>query len=228
MDRIRELISRRIAELGLSMAAISRECGRNDAYIQQYLTRKSPRFLPEDVRATLVTILKVNPSELNIRDLILPINNPNDQNDTGILVVGEVAAGVWREQEADTEPDEYLYGLVRDPRFPRDSQFALKIKGDSCNLFAADGDYAICVNALDIGRAPKNGDFVIVVRRRMCGQIHETTCKQVEINGVGMKLWPRSTNEKHQTPLLMAEDGEDAHTEIEITAFVISFHKRVL
>ena len=48
-----------VAARGDSLAALSRMIGRNDAYLQQYVTRGSPRFLAEADRRLLAAYLGV-------------------------------------------------------------------------------------------------------------------------------------------------------------------------
>ncbi len=64
LDEIRELVQRRIEELGLDYATVSRGIGKNHAYIQQFLKRNNPAKLPEDVRHLLADILGVDEASL--------------------------------------------------------------------------------------------------------------------------------------------------------------------
>ncbi|WP_342657150.1 hypothetical protein NPJ82_09350 [Sphingomonas sp. NY01] len=50
------------------MANLSRSIGRNDAYLQQYVARGTPRRLPEDERRKLAMILQVDERLLGARD----------------------------------------------------------------------------------------------------------------------------------------------------------------
>lgn len=59
MDDVRELIEARLRELDLKRRDVSRKIGKNDAYIQQFLERGTPKALPEDARKKLARILKV-------------------------------------------------------------------------------------------------------------------------------------------------------------------------
>ena len=43
---------------------LSRSLGRNDAYLQQYIKRGSPNYLPEEERNELSKILNINVEEL--------------------------------------------------------------------------------------------------------------------------------------------------------------------
>lgn len=53
-----------VASRGESLAALSRMIGRNDAYLQQFVTRGSPRTLAEKDRAVLAAYLAVEESAL--------------------------------------------------------------------------------------------------------------------------------------------------------------------
>lgn len=53
-----------VAARGESLAALSRMIGRNDAYLQQFVTRGSPRALAERDRAILAAYLAVEESTL--------------------------------------------------------------------------------------------------------------------------------------------------------------------
>lgn len=64
LDAIRELVQRRIEELGLDYATVSRRLGKNHAYIQQYLKRNNPAKLPEEVREALADVLGVDEATL--------------------------------------------------------------------------------------------------------------------------------------------------------------------
>jgi phage repressor protein C with HTH and peptisase S24 domain len=59
-DPVRVLIRNRVIELGLKLADVSRKLGKNHAYMQQYLRRGVPLTLPEQVRASLAKILKLD------------------------------------------------------------------------------------------------------------------------------------------------------------------------
>ena len=48
----------------LNLRILSRELGKNDAYLQQYIKRGSPNFLPEEERIKLSKMLNLNYEEL--------------------------------------------------------------------------------------------------------------------------------------------------------------------
>lgn len=64
MDLVRKLISDKLLELELSRKEVSLRMGRNETYLQQFLTKGSPRELPERERIKLAEILKVSEDEL--------------------------------------------------------------------------------------------------------------------------------------------------------------------
>jgi len=64
MDAVRKLIAKRIKDLDLDLADISRRLGKNHAYMQQYLTRNIPTKLKEDTRAQLAVILGLDEAVL--------------------------------------------------------------------------------------------------------------------------------------------------------------------
>lgn len=72
MDRVRDLLRKRIAERGLDMAKVSRAIGRNHAYMQQYLSLGKPKELPEKVREALAGELELSPESLRERESANP------------------------------------------------------------------------------------------------------------------------------------------------------------
>jgi SOS-response transcriptional repressor LexA len=64
MDPIRDFVDRRLRELELDYKQVSLEIGRNHAYLQQYIKRGVPRFLPETVRPALARLLRCEEERL--------------------------------------------------------------------------------------------------------------------------------------------------------------------
>ena len=60
----RETLARLASDRGSSLAALSRMIGRNPSYLQQYITKGSPRKLEEDDRRVLAGFFGVSESEL--------------------------------------------------------------------------------------------------------------------------------------------------------------------
>ncbi len=64
MDRIRKLISERIAERGLTLKEVSLELGKNHAYLQQFIDRGVPSKLNENVRLKLSEMLDLDEGQI--------------------------------------------------------------------------------------------------------------------------------------------------------------------
>ena len=64
MDAVRALVQQRAVELGKTLSALSKDIGRNHAYLQQFVKRGVPAALPEGVRAKLAKLLGVPESAL--------------------------------------------------------------------------------------------------------------------------------------------------------------------
>jgi hypothetical protein len=64
MVGVRETLKKAIEEQGLDMAWLSRECGMNHAYIQQFLGRGKPKHLPERVRVKLAELTGLSEEQL--------------------------------------------------------------------------------------------------------------------------------------------------------------------
>jgi len=56
----RQIIRDRAAARGLSLSSLSVLSGRNDAYLQQFVSRGSPRRLPDDVRLHVAMALDLD------------------------------------------------------------------------------------------------------------------------------------------------------------------------
>ena len=63
-DNVREKIKKLIKKKNYNLRNLSRNMKKNDAYLQQYLYRGTPKILPEKYRFMLAKILDVNVTEL--------------------------------------------------------------------------------------------------------------------------------------------------------------------
>jgi transcriptional regulator with XRE-family HTH domain len=140
-----------------------------------------------------------------------------------LQVAGEVAAGIWLEPDILDEPRFEPVAAVIDPRFPRESQFALIVRGPSINRTAGDGATLLCVS-IDVGVEVRDGDLVIVERTRDQGAMIETTAKFVRRIADGYELWPHSTDPRYQKPLFIADDASDEDEHVRIRAKVLSIN----
>jgi SOS-response transcriptional repressor LexA len=135
-------------------------------------------------------------------------------------VEGIVAAGVWREAHL---LDALAYEPVTahpDPKYAHLPQFAVVVEGDSMNKTPAkDGVFVLCVRFDALGRDARDGEAVIVERRR-AGQV-ETSIKRVHVTRRGIELRGESTSPKFNLPMILDHSDED--TEVAIVALCIGF-----
>jgi SOS-response transcriptional repressor LexA len=207
MDEIRKWLRERLAETKTSQRALSLAWGA-----------------PEDaVNKFLRGVREISAHELMVAEQTLESTAPRGKLPLEsrpvmrIMVVGEVAAGVWQEMDIE-DFQSYELSYPADPRFPEGSIKAFRIKGNSINRQARDGDHAI---VLDIWQAPRDiqeGDWVVVRRTR--GHMVECTVKRVSGQPGNWQLWPDSDDPRFQDPIVMA-GGPDS--EVEVIGFVLDF-----
>lgn len=142
-------------------------------------------------------------------------SGPETAEPVGLQVVGEVSAGIWLEasayQEATYEP------VARHPDYPSHGQRLYRVRGDSINRVADNGEYLHCVELHKGGIVPEHGDLVIV--RRMQHGRAEYTAKQMIWGNGRWLLRPLSTNPQWQADIEL--DGDD-DTEIAVTDLVVA------
>lgn len=105
---------------GVSLAALSRLIGRNDAYLQQFVHRGSPRQLPERERRLLADYLGVPEHELGAAEV-----------DITDEMVDQTACAMWESQD-DVAPWETAHAF-RDG-FRALARFALQDLADRGRL----------------------------------------------------------------------------------------------
>ena len=162
-DDARATLQRLCSERGESLAGLSRLLGRNDAYIQQYLRKGSPRQLPETDRRTLARYFSVPDSTLGgpqdqaviERDALVPVRRS--------AVRASAGAGANAE-------DEYLRPHVAfDAAWlraltatPGDKLTMIRVDGDSMTPTLDAGD-DILVDHDDLGGGLRDGIYVLRV-----------------------------------------------------------------
>lgn len=123
------------------------------------------------------------------------------------VVIGEVAAGNWREME--------ILDIMEQPPLAVDLSFydskdcfAVVVRGESINKIARDGDYLLCVRRDAMRSGFRSGDLAIVQRSREGGRLIEVTAKRLKNVDGFWELWPVSDDERFQKPLV-AESLDD-------------------
>jgi len=133
----------------------------------------------------------------------------------GMRVIGEVAAGLWKEGSVEFKP--YGMPVAAHPGYPAEMQRLYKVTGDSVNKVVEDGAYVHCVSVVDGGIIPESGDLVIVCRHNH--GLSEYTAKRLVISEGRKILRPESTDEQWQTDIEI--NGDEATTAV-ITDVIIA------
>lgn len=147
------------------------------------------------------------------------------QNTQALLPIRDrVQAGAWLAADDTGQVQPATYPAIQDQRFSHAQQWLSEVVGDSVNLLnICEGDLIHCVSAIDINYYPRTGDIVEVERIRFGGQERELTVKQVEVTMEGIQLWPRSSNPRWRTPLIISDDlAEGEEAEVAIRALVVA------
>jgi transcriptional regulator with XRE-family HTH domain len=203
MNRIKDLR----VQKNLTQAQLAELIGTTDATVQRLETNK--RQLTQKWAEKIAIALGVDVSQ--IFHAILPATTD------GLIVAGEVQAGVWREIDVSDEPKYPPIPLGPDPRYTAKAQFALLVQGESMNKVLPSGAYIVCVPWAELGRDAKDGDLVVVERRRD-GMV-ETTVKRISVRQRKTVLMPESTDPRFQAPIEL--NGNIELDEIAITALVV-------
>jgi SOS-response transcriptional repressor LexA len=124
---------------------------------------------------------------------------------TRIFVRGAVQAGAWR-QAIEWNGDEwYTVTAPQDDRFPGVERFGLEVRGTSMDRVYPAGTIVMVVRFGDIGRTPRSGERVVVLRRSPDSDDYEATLKEYQNDEQGRHiLWPRSDDPEFQTPFILS------------------------
>ncbi len=192
---------------GISYAAASRKLGIPVDGISKVI--RGTRDLTIEEMAALAEMTKTK----------VPVGNlATGPTPRYVNIVGEVAAGLWREVSSEQRDSQRLLALI-DQRWPDEALFALTVVGESINERAADGDHVVCLAVEFAPRDLQSGDWVVVDRIRH--DLRERTVKQARATNSGAwQLWPRSSHPDHKTPLRLGEHEGDR---VEIVGYVLDF-----
>lgn len=154
-DAQRAALAALVEDRGLSLSELSRVLGRNPAYLQQYLTRGSPRTLAERDRSRLAAYLGVAEAALGgpVPAGLVPVL----RIDVGASAGGGALAG----EEARCQPFAFPPALLRQLGVRPEAASMVRVAGDSMEPTLRDGD-EILVDG-DRRRADPRGIFVLRV-----------------------------------------------------------------
>lgn len=153
---------------------------------------------------------------------IQPDEAENKVHVASIPVLGAVQAGHWVEA-VEWERDEwYEVAVPPDPRYPDQRRYGLAVRGPSMNELYPDGSVVICISLFELDREPRNGERVVVQRRRYDGCVEATVKEYRQSDDGSIWLWPRSTHPAFQQPVPFPDPGDE---EVTITGLVVGSYR---
>ena len=147
-DMVRATLDRLIAERGSNYVDASRAIGRNPAYIQQFIKRRTPRKLDEDDRRTLARFLGVDESllrgEAAAVDRKIPVTSsrpvPAVVAIRRLELGASAGAGALDQDERTAGAMAFDASWLRDLGVRRDHASIIRVDGESMAPTLADGD----------------------------------------------------------------------------------------
>lgn len=210
------------AAKGLSLEQLAEDVGLSVSQVSRFETgQREPRLaearrIAERLGLTLDQIANdTPPRHLSDADMAYERGHPQ-----GLLIKGSVAAGAWFEIDPHSDNGDLEFApVVPSPQYPASAQYALRVRGDSINKIATEGDLLRCLDIAITGLEPRDGDLVIVEQVRDDGLLHEVTAKRVvRVNG-HIQLEPESTNPRWK-PIVYDPARDDGSIEVRIIAIV--------
>lgn len=183
-------------DAGLTQAELAEQMGVGQSVVSDWENGKLQSW--REVADRLAA--KLGKPKTYFADLTTPLAT------TGIPVVGEVQAGVFR-LALEIPPDERaIIPVLPVPGYAHLNLVGLKVLGPSMDLLYPDGSFVIVASAADTD--VRDGDRVVVYRSQ--GELREATIKEVRVEPDGrVGLWPRSTHPDHQEPIYLDHDEQD-------------------
>jgi len=163
LDAPRRAVLSALADAGMTLKQGSRALGRNDAYLQQYLYRGSPRRLPEELRLRLAELTGqrsdsfLDPQIRQLRSAATPTRLP-----VPLLDISAAAGGGRMGDEAPLDETALAFPpmlLRRITASPTSSLRLLTISGDSMSPTLEDGNMVM----IDTGRTSPSPPGIFVL-----------------------------------------------------------------
>lgn len=134
-----------------------------------------------------------------------------------VKLVGEIAAGVWRETIEHQDQRDVMVVLPK--KYENVPLQAFTVSGESMNLIYPDGSIVYVAPIHSVEGWPRSGQVVMVMRHKH-GET-EATLKEYVVDAKGGKwLWPRSDHPEHQAPV--DYKGKRTDEEVVIAGVVVA------
>jgi phage repressor protein C with HTH and peptisase S24 domain len=149
----REKLAGLARERGSSLAALSRMIGRNSSYLQQYITKGSPRKLEEDDRRKLAQFFDIGESELGGReeDSYTPVQRPAGEwvEVPRLPLEASAGPGALAAEEIPFDAFRFSRRWLREQGLEPALLSSIRVMGDSMDPLLRDGDEIL------VDRAPR-------------------------------------------------------------------------
>ena len=133
-----------------------------------------------------------------------------------VKVVGEIAAGVWRETVEMSDPYDVLVAVPK--KYEHVPLQGFVVKGESMNKIYPDGSIVYVAPIHSVEGWPRDGQVVMVMSHEH--GMTEATLKEFVVNEHGKWLYPRSNHPEHQAPV--DYKGKRGEREVVITGVVVA------
>jgi phage repressor protein C with HTH and peptisase S24 domain len=149
-------LTRLAQKQGVSLSALSRMLGRNVAYLQQFVSRGSPRVLPERDRTVLAAFLGVDAALLGAPEASVP----DDALVPYLAVAASAGAGAAVTQERVVRHERFPLATLRAAGITPGAASVIDVAGDSMMPTLENGD-RLLVDRAD-RRVPAAGALFVI------------------------------------------------------------------
>lgn len=195
-------IARRTKALRTSLGLSQKELAKKIGVAQSSITRieaGTTKSVSHDIIAALAKL-----AGLTVEQYAgIPVPGEPDAPRAMVRVVGELAAGEWKEALESPAYDQYEVPAPSVRVLEDMPMEAFIVRGESMNRIYPDGSIVYVVRLSVLGRAPFPGEKVVVVRTDADGTV-EGSLKVYRTDDKGKPwLWPDSDDPRYQAPLQM-------------------------
>ena len=193
--------------LGFNQAEFAEKLGVNQAAVSRWESGTTPEFTALN---KIASVTGVEFSELINADIESARTGP------ALYIKGEAAAGIWKDAVEWDRHEWQQYQGGAHIEAPLEARFGLTVSGESMNEVYPPGTVLDCVSCIHAGiEKVESGQRVIVVRRRVTGEVEATVKEYLETED-GVWLVPKSRNPAFQQPIPLKNGADD----IEETAII--------